>query len=444
MSARAEKTRATSHRLEMGETTVLIEESHAIPIVSIVVALRAGAAHDPPGKEGALRASLRMLRRGCRGMSAGQIEDALDRLGGEMSVDVSASSGVIYGQVIGRNVEPFVDLMAMLLGAPEFPEDEFARLRREILAELLEVRDNDRALAQRAFRRGLFENHLYGRASGGTTASITALLPEDPRARYQAHMVRGNLVVGFAGDVSRAHAESLAARLLEKIPMGKELDDPVSEPSQGAGRRLVFVDKPERTQTQTLVGSLGTSPHDADHVALSVANAILGGTFTSRLTREIRSKRGWSYGVASRLAVDRHRQAFSIWTHPSATDAAACIALEIELLESFLAKGVMAKEVSFIKRYLMRSFAFEIDTAAKRMHQALDVELMALPADYYSGYVGHVDAVTPEAANRAIENRLTKDDLLVVVVGTASEIFEPLKEAVPRLVESKVLPFDQE
>jgi zinc protease len=434
-----------SHRVDLGSgVTLLVEESHAVPIVSIVVALAAGSAHDPAGKEGVLRFALRMLRRGCKGLTAAEIEDALDRLGGEISIDASTSSAVVYGQVIGRNLDAFIDLMARLMESPEFPEDEFGRLQRETVAELLEVQDNDRALAQRAFRRTLFAGHLYGRATGGTTASIQGLTSKDARASYTQHFVRGNALVGFAGDVSREKAESLTARLLEKIPAGAKAKDPVGEPSPLRGRHLVFVDKPERTQTQVLIGTLGTSPHDEDHISLSVANAVFGGTFTSRLTREIRSKRGWSYGVSSRLSVDRHRHAFNMWTHPAATDAPACIALELDLLEKLIASGVTPKETSFIKRYLTRSYAFEIDTATKRMHQLLDVDLLSLPPDYYSAYTEHVEAVTPETTNASITQRLSKDDLVIVVVGTASEIFESVKSAIPNLANATVVPFDQE
>ena len=83
-----------------------------------------------------------------------------------------------------------------------------------------------------------------------------------------------------------------------------------------AGRRLLVVDKPERTQTQILVGTLGTSPHDDDHVPLVVGNAVFGGTFTSRLMKEIRSKRGWSYGASARAGIERQRQSWVLWTFP--------------------------------------------------------------------------------------------------------------------------------
>ncbi len=427
-----------------GGGTLHVAESHAVPLVSITIAVRSGSSFDPPGKEGAAKLAFRMLRRGSRTHTAKDIEDELDRLGAELSTEVSVSSSAIHGQVIERNLGAFVDLLGALIAEPSFPDDELERLRRETLAELIEARDNDRSLAQVAFRQAMFAGHPYGRSATGTRPTLAGLTNEDVRAAYRTHFVQGNLAFGFSGDIETSRALSFAERLAGKLPTGPRLPEKVYEPTRTPGRRLVFVDKPERTQTQILIGGLGTSPHDPDHIPLSVANAIFGGSFTSRLMKEVRSKRGWSYGAYSRLAVDRQRQAFSMWTFPAATDAPGCIGLELELLEAFVSKGVEAKELSFIKKFLGRSYAFDVDTASKRLHQALDVEVLGLPADYYAAYLSHLEAVTAAQANEAVKARLSTDDLLVVVVGTASELEEKVRGSIPRLGEHKVVAFDRE
>ena len=427
-----------------GGATAFVEESHALPLVTIVVSLRSGSAFDPEGMEGLARVVGRMLRRGCEGLLAHEIEDAVDRLGGEVSIDLSASSLSLHTQVIERNVDEFVALVARLLATPTFPQDELSRLLRETAAEIVEARDNDRSLAQHFFRRTLFAGHPYGRSGLGTVKAVETITADAVRAFYEQHFTQANVVVGFAGDVTVDRATGLATKLLAGLPKGARVEDPVPEPTMPAGRRMVIVDKPERSQTQILIGRLGTSPHDEDHVALGVANAVFGGTFTSRLMREVRSKRGWSYGAYARLSIDRRRQSFSMWTFPAATDAAACLGLELGLLETFVDKGVTPKETSFIKRYLARSQAFEVDTASKRMHQALDVELLGLPADYHSAYVERVNAVTVEEANASVKRRLGAGDLLVVVVGTAADLEPALREAFTGVAQVDVVPFDSD
>jgi zinc protease len=273
---------------------------------------------------------------------------------------------------------------------------------------------------------------------------VRSITLDDVRAYYKQQLSPANLVIGFAGDVTEEHARALAGGFVERLATAPAPPDDIPEPALQPGRRLVFVDKPERTQTQILIGRLGTWPHDADHTALTVASAIFGGTFTSRLMKEIRSKRGWSYGASARAAIDRRRQAFSMWTFPSAADAPKCIALEIDMLQKLSDKGVTPAEVRFIQRYLARSFAFEVDTAPKRLHHALDTELLNLPEGYFSTYVERIGEVTAEAASTAVRARLAPDALLVAVVGTASQLLDDVTRAVPGIESTSVVPFDVE
>jgi zinc protease len=421
---------------------LIVESSTLLPLVTVAVTFRSGAAHDPDGKEGLSRITTRMLRRGSQGLTAVETENAIDRLGAEISAEVATSTTAVYGQVLSRNTGAFLELLARVLSKPTFPEDEFSRLVRETKAEIIDARDNDRALADRFFRRTLFDGHAYGRTIRGTEASLATLTTAEARAHHLRHFVRGNAVVAFAGDITAEEAERQAEKLLSGLPDTPSPKDPLVEPKPLTGRHLVFVDKPERTQTQILIGALGTSAHDEDHVPLSVANAIFGGTFTSRLMKEVRSKRGWSYGASSRLGLDRHRHSFVLWTFPAATDAAPCIALELELLERLVESGVTSRELSFMKRYLSRSHAFEIDTAQKRVHQELDVELLALPADYHHAWLRKVDAVTVEEANAALKRRLAPANLLVTVVGTAKDLLPKVREAIPGLASERTVPYD--
>jgi zinc protease len=133
-----------------------------------------------------------------------------------------------------------------------------------------------------------------------------------------------------------------------------------------------------------------------------------------------------------------------MWTFPAAEDAPPCLKLTLELLETWVSGGVTAEEIAFIKGYLVGSHAFDIDTATKRMHQALDEELLGLPVGYHRTWTDKVTAVTPEQASDAVKRRLDPERLLAVVVGTAAQVLEPLRGAVPRLSEVAVVPFDAE
>jgi len=421
---------------------VLVETSHALPLVSLTIALRSGAALDPEGKEGLSRLVARLMRRTGGGLSPQVIDTRIDSLGASLGAEVSHSNVAFHGTVIARSIEPFVDLLGDVIARPGFADEELERLKRETEGELIEARDNDRSLARRFFRRKLFPDHAYGRAVSGSVSSVRRVSSVDVAPLYRQTLVGQNLVFAFAGDIEQSAAERIAARIGDALGNGTAPADTVPEPSLPAGRRLLIVDKPERTQTQILIGTLGTHPRDADHVALHVGNTIFGGTFTARMTREIRSKRGWSYGAYSSLPYDRRRQAFSMWTFPKSEDCAACLRVELEMLREFRERGVTKKELAWAKRYLVRSHAFAVDTAAKRVGLNLDAQIYDLPDGYHEQYIERVRAVTLEEVNQAVSGRISDRDLLVVVVGTESRIGDAVRGAIDELGASEVVPYD--
>jgi zinc protease len=421
---------------------VFSASSHDLPIVDLYLVTETGTAHDPRGREGALHLCLRALRRGTARRTAHEIDALIDRLGAELSTSADPTTSMLHATVIRRNLEPFLDLMHDIVTAPALPTHEVAQVAREIKAEIIDTRDDDRSLAGRHFRRALFDGHVFGRASQGTPNSMDRLTRDDARRAWDLAFRRSNVVIAAAGDIRPAELETFAARTLAALPDTRPPARDVAEPAPVKGRHLVIVDKPARTQTQIYVGNVGSHPRDRDHMALTVANTIFGGTFTARLMREIRSKRGWSYGASSRLARDRVRDAWSMWTFPAAADAPACVALQIKMVERLVEKGVSARELAFAKSYLSRSFAFEIDTASKRLWHDLDVRLLDLPKRYFKDYVARVDAVTLDEVNAAIRKRIDPDNLVITLVATASEIRPALEKCLKGLDSTRVVSFD--
>ena len=337
-----------------------------------------------------------------------------------------------------------VDLVGTLVSCPTFDGAEVQRLLRETEAEIVEATDNDRFLVSRAFRRTLFAGHPYGRRTSGSMASLRRISVDDVRRFYERHYCQRNATVAVSGDITADEAQSIAHRLLASLPPGEAIPDVVPAPLCPTGRHLVFVEKPERTQTEVVIGTLGTHAHDPDHTALLVANTAFGGTFTSRLMQEIRVKRGWSYGASSRVAFDRQRDAFTMWTAPAATDASACVALELELLHTFREEGPTEAELEFVQRFITRSHAFDIDTARKRVHQKIEADLYDLPAGYHDSYLERVASVDLRAAHASVRHRISEDDLVIAVVGTHAEIGKDLERAIPKLSGVTVVPFNLE
>lgn len=434
---------ATVVRLEdAGGATVLLETSRALPLVSISIGLKTGSLIDAPGKEGTTRLLSRLMRRTAGGLDPQVIDTRIDSLGASLSAEVVHSTMIFQATVISRSLDAFVDLLVDVLARPGLSIAELERLQRETLAELKDSLDDDRSLARRFFRRRFFGTHPYGRSVSGTPKTVPEIGSADIAAVFQRSFVRDNLIFAFSGDLEAQRASHIARRISEALPSGPAPVDDTPEPVAVPGRRLVIVDKPERTQTQILIGCLGSHTRDPDHVALLVGNTIFGGTFTARMTQEVRSKRGWSYGAYSNMPFDRRRQSFSMWTFPKAEDAGPCLKLELDMLSELRAKGVTKAELSWAKRYMVRSHCFAIDTAAKRVGLELDQTLYDLPDDYYAHYLERVQSVTLEQVNRAVQDRLSDENLLITVVGTEAAIGGSVREAVSNLASAEVVAFD--
>lgn len=432
---------------------LFVESDPAIPLVDVDVVLRGGSIHDPPGREGLARIFARLVRRGTApsspvgALSAEALDEAIESLGAALTIDVTPTALRFHGSVIRRNLEPFLRILASLLLAPALRPRDLAFVRREALAELVSQLDSDRWLGARAFRHALFGPHPYGRSTSGTPRSLAAIRLGELRAFHSARVRASDVIVGMAGDVTRKDALALVEPLFAGVPSGAADDVPVPEAEAPRGLRVVVVDKPDRTQTQLYLGTMGVRLGERAFYPLLVANTCFGGTFTARLVSEVRSKRGWSYSAQSRLYADRARDAWVVYTHPSVENARDCLALELDLARDFVQRGVRPREVAFARSYLTKSHAFDRDTAAKRLEPRVEAALFGLPLDFFVGYEARVAAVDASRASAVVRERLgghdgTGGDLTIAIVGPASKL-ERAVASLPDVASVRVVPHDR-
>ncbi|MCB9620680.1 MAG: insulinase family protein [Sandaracinus sp.] len=428
-------------RFEHEGAPVFLEESHALPLVDFVIALRGGALLDPPGKGGLTRMTARLMRRGTKELKSHEVDEAFARLGGRLSVSISRSSVRLHGAVLARNLEPFVALVAQLVREPALRSDDLARAKRRILDELRMLREDDHGLADRHLRSLLFRDHAYGAPVGGTGASLRAIKRADVLEHHARMVRRGSLVLGASGAIDPATLERLVRTHFSGLPRGERVSTHVPAPKIPKGRRVLVVDKKDRSQTQLGLGMLGIKAHDPLYFPFVVADAAFGGTFTSRLVDEVRAKRGWSYGASSQITVAHQREAWRVWSHPSVENAVACTALELDLIEGFVAEGPKRSEVAQTKRFLANSRCFEEDTAARRLDLHMSTELFALDDAHVNGFRKAIRKVTRDAAHEAFAARIRPRDVAIVAVGSAKELAGPLG-ALPGVVDVKVVRHD--
>lgn len=382
------------------------------------------------------------MRRGPHGLSPERFEDRLAALGARVSVEVSMRSTRIRATVLRRNLGPLLDLVADLVWQPALRASDFAKLKRRAQASLLSRLDDDQTLAAMCFREALFGDHPYGRTLSGDTESLARIGVRQVRDFYTRNIERGAFLVGVAGDVSENEVRSLISSRFPKIRRARRKGSDVPATRLRRGRHVVIVDKPERTQTQLFIGTLGSRTRDRNLFPLIVSNTAFGGTFSGPLMQQVRAVRGWSYGAYSRLLHSTQRDAWYMSTAPAAEYSADCAALQLDLLERWVERGTTKADLSFAQRYLINSHCFDRDTSSKRLESRLDVELLDIPRSYGDKYDELVARVTQQQANEATRARISPRDLIIVVVATASDVASSF-ERLPGVASLEIVPFDR-
>ncbi len=432
---------------------LILEENHDLPLCRLQLTMRVGSTSDQTAAGTAASGGAPILglcnfaselqRRGAGNRTRAAIDEALDGLGAGLSI-VCWHDQVLYDvMALREHFDRAVEILADVVLRPTFPQDESERLRRELLANLDDLRDDDSGLLHRFFARALYGDTPYGRAVAGTEESTMALHLPGAQAWHRHHLVTGNLVTGAAGAISGSDVEALLARYFGEIPLGPRRDEPIAAPPLRRGRKVLIVDKPERTQSQILIGQLAPHWKDPSWLPLHVSTMAFGGTFTARLMDEVRAKRGLSYGASARLGNGRGQRSLYAHVFPSAQQTAETVELVLKLYEEWAEKGLRPGELDFVKSYLQKSHAFTVQTADDRLGLRTRLQVCDMPTDDEKTYPDRVARVSEAEIATAMKTWLRPDDLLITIVATAETVM-PALQKLPGLkdAEFEVVPYD--
>ncbi|MBP6630110.1 MAG: insulinase family protein [Kofleriaceae bacterium] len=400
---------------------LFVEPAGDTPLVWFDISIGGGASADPMGIEGSHRHAALLARRGAGGRDRAALDEALDALGANVDVALGRDAVTVSGLCLSKNLDAVVDLVADILAAPRFDQDEHARLLRETPQILDEIRDDDSALATRWFDWACCPGHPYGRTSLGTEASLAGIELAAVAAQWRAEVVPRNLVIGVAGDVTPGRGEALAGRLVERLVDGAAPAQAALGTTSTSARRLYLVDKADRTQAQLRLGHLSARFGEPDTAALLIAETAFGGMFSSRLMQEIRVKRGWSYGAGCALRRSRGRHWFEMWMATAIEVAAPAVALTHELYAELAERGPRADEIELARSYLLGAMPFHTATARQRMQLAVRDAVFGLPPGYSAELPRAVGAITADEVRAACQRHLHPDQLVTVAVTTAAD-----------------------
>ncbi|MBC7386752.1 MAG: insulinase family protein [Cryobacterium sp.] len=401
------------------------ETDAALPIVYLNVAVKAGAANDLLGKSGITNFVGEMMLRGTKTRTKAQIDEAIDQLGATLAVEVRSEAVIFRGRVLSAKLAEYMEILQEIITTPSFPEKEIKKLKAEVGSQILEARGKDNSLGKVMWEGFLFEGHPYGKPILGKTKETAALTRADLVRHYADLFQDRNLLVVGSGDSEASFVDAWAARLAEKRPNSAG-ENPVHIsplPKAFDHKRVRFIDKPDRTQTQVYFGQIGVRMTDPSFFPLFLANHVFGGgSFSARLMQEIRVKRGWSYGAYSYFRQGIRPRSWQAYTFPATKDTAAALALIDGMLRNYRESGITLEEFQFAQASLINSAGFAFNTPAKRVENILLEKTLDLPDGFMKTYASNFEKATLPTTNAAVKKFLAPDQLSILILGTAKDL----------------------
>jgi zinc protease len=397
-----------------GIEAYLLSES-SIPFLSLSLHFRGGAALDPAGKEGLATMVSGLLDEGAGDLDSETFRTELEDRAIRLSFDAGRDEFTGRLKTLTLHRERAFELLRLALTEPRFDAEPVERIRNQIQANLRRRAEDPDYVAGLTWFATAFAGHPYSRPVEGTDESLAAIEVADLRGFVADRLARDNLVIGVAGDVTAAELAPLLDRAFGGLPAHSVPYQLAEREPAGGGTVVVHRDVP---QSQVLFGQEGLARDDPDFYAAYVANHILGGGgFTSRLTEEVREKRGLAYSVYSYL----YPMDFApIWLGGlGSANAAVGQAVQVvrEQLAQMAAGEISEAALEDAKTYLTGSFPLRLTSNDAIAGTLVQMQVDDLGIDYLERRNGYIEAVTLADVRRVAARLYHPDSLLVVVVG---------------------------
>jgi zinc protease len=432
------------HWTQASGVQVYLVQSQAIPMVDVQIDFDAGSRRDPPERAGLASVTASMT---AKGVLAGKVqgtqaaEPALDENAlSEAWADLGASFGagassdrmsfslrsLTYPDLLSQAIQ----LAARQLGEPAFPDAIWQRERQTLSAALNEANTRPATLAARAFNTAVYGQHPYGFEM--TPESLARIGVDDMKTVYRTLIQPCRAKVTVVGAVNRVQADALVTQLFARLPANDRASAASAGLSVGCPALPVVaevapldkaVEQPiafDSAQAHVLIGQPGYKRDDPDYFALTVGNYILGGGgFVSRLTNEVREKRGLTYSIYSYFAPALHAGAFTLGLQTRPDQATQAVQVAREVVADFVAKGPLDAELQAAKDNLIGGFALRIDSNRKLLDNVANIAWNNLALDYLDTWTQQVEKVTAADVKAAFARKLQPQQMVTVVLGGA-------------------------
>ncbi len=391
--------------------------SPELPMLDVQVVFDAGSARDGQYPGLAMMTNA-MLNEGAAGLTTDQIASGFENVGARFGNDSQRDMAMLSLRTLTQQdaMETALALFTQVLTQPDFPKTSFARIKRQQLISLQAEKQSPGAVAARAFYQAVYGTHPYAAMPMGAASSVQSLTIEQVKAFYRRYYVAKNAIVVLVGAIDKTQAKAIAEQLVSALPAG-EAATPLPAVPELKTARTIPIDFAS-TQTHILMGQPGMKRGDPDYFALYVGNHILGGSgLVSRLSDEVREKRGLSYSVYSYFRPMRERgpYVFGLQTRNDQTQQALDVMRKT--LKQFIKTGPSQAELEAAKQNITGSFPLRLDSNSKIAGYLAMLGFYGLPLDYLDTFNDKIKAVTVSQIKTAFAHRVHTDAMVTVIVG---------------------------
>jgi len=406
---------------------VFLLEDHELPLVSGGVLVRTGNLFDPPNKKGLAQLTGEVLRAGgTKAKTGDQIDEDLENVAASVESQIAEDGGTLTFSCLKENTDQVLAVFKDFLTSAEFRQDKVDLAKTQLNSSISRRNDEASAIADREFDSIVFgRNTPYGWEI--EYADVNNIQRQDMVDFYHRYYFPANMLFEIYGDFSAADMKAKLERLLgdwkvtqPPVPAFPKVD---ARPAPG----IFLGTKEDVTQTFFHVGHLGGILSDKDYPALEVAAQILGGGFSSRLFRNIRTAHGWAYNVGADWGVSYdHPGLFQISGSTQSAHTVDTLKAVREELDKMRAAEVTDQELQTAKDTVLNGFVFHFDRPSKTLNRLVQYEYHKYPRDFIFQYQKAIGAVTKADVLRVAQQYFKPQDLTYVAVGNPAQFGTPL------------------
>ena len=406
---------------------VFLLENHELPLINGFVLVRTGNLFDPKDKIGLAELTGVVMRSGGTKTKTGeQLDEQLESIAASVETGIGETNGRVGFSALKENVDEVLAVFQDVLTNPEFREDKLALAKSQVRSGISRRNDEAGDIMNRAFAEVVYgRDNPYGWRM--EYEHIDRIQRADLIAFYQRYFFPSNMILAVQGDFSTADMRAKLDKIFGGWNYKQEAVPPFPPVAAKPAPGVYLAPKQDVTQTSFVLGHLGGVMKDPNMPALSVMSDILGGGFSSRLFKEVRTRMGLAYSIGGGWGSNYgHPGLFQISGSTKSQSTVDSIQAALAEVNKIRTVEVTDQELDTAKQSVLNSFVFNFDSPSKTLSRMITYEYFGYPKDFIFQYQKGVQAVTKADVLRVAKEYLKPEAISIVAVGKPSDFGKPL------------------